>query len=125
MRCGNHNPVGWSTITAADGVAMLILRIKDVSLPITVRQMNALRALQRKDPDLGELATAIALAFDASTIENPEMARLILEKTCRRIVAGQPGSHEAMIDHLKAFGNLNCLTPAEVSEFTERVRKLA
>ena len=34
-----------------------------MSLPITARQMNALRALQRKDPDLGELATAIALAF--------------------------------------------------------------
>ncbi|MBJ2226813.1 hypothetical protein [Pseudomonas sp. MF7451] len=96
-----------------------------MSLPITARQMNALRALQCKDPDLGELATAIALAFDASTIENPQMARLILEKTCRRIVAGQPGSHEAMIDHLKTFGNLNCLTPAQVSEFTERVRKLA
>lgn len=59
-------------------------------LPITTRQMNALRALQRTDPDLGELATATALAFDSSTIENPQMVRRILEKTCRRIVVRPP-----------------------------------
>ncbi|OBS35058.1 hypothetical protein A9K81_09645 [Pseudomonas syringae pv. syringae] len=29
------------------------------------------------------------------SIESPELARLILEKTCRRIVAGQPGSRAA------------------------------
>lgn len=94
-----------------------------MSLPITARQMNALRALQRKAPDLGELATAIALAFDATMIENPQMARLILEKTCRRMVAQEPGSEEAMILHLVTFGKLNCLTPAQVSDFTDRVRK--
>jgi hypothetical protein len=96
-----------------------------VSLPITARQLNALRALQRTDPNLGELATAIALAFDPTTIENPQMARLILEKTCRRIVAGQPGSREAMIQHLETFGNLNCLSPEQVTEFTDRIKKLA
>jgi len=94
-----------------------------VSLPITARQMTALRALQRKDPDLGELAVAIAQAFDASRVENPELARLILEKTCRRMVAQEPGSQEAMIQHLVTFGNLNCLTPAQVNHFTERVRR--
>ncbi|MBP2872897.1 MULTISPECIES: hypothetical protein [Pseudomonas] len=94
-----------------------------MSLPITARQMNALRALQRKDPDLGELATAIALAFDATMIENPHMARLILEKTCRRMVAKEPGSQEAMIQHLVTFGKLNCLTPTQVSDFTDRVRR--
>ncbi|RMQ96159.1 hypothetical protein ALP94_02600 [Pseudomonas savastanoi pv. glycinea] len=96
-----------------------------VSLPITARQLNALRALQRVDPDLGELATAIALAFDPSNIENPQLARLILEKTCRRIVAGEPGSHEAMILHLERFGELNCLSPVQVTDFTDRIRKLA
>lgn len=96
-----------------------------MSLPITARQMNALRALQRNYPDLGELATAIALAFDPSAIDNPQLARLILEKTCRRIVVGQPGSHDAMIQHLQTFGELNCLSPAQVSEFTDRIRKLA
>lgn len=96
-----------------------------MSLPITVRQMNAIRALQRTDPDLGELATAIALAFNASMIENPQMARLILEKTCRRMIARQPGSHAAMIQHLVTFGDLNCLTPEQVSSFTERVRRHA
>ncbi len=96
-----------------------------MSLPITARQMNALRALQRTDPELGELATAIALAFDASTIENPQLARLILEKTCRRIVAGQEGSHDAMIQHLETFGELNCLSPAQVTDFTDRIRKHA
>ena len=94
-----------------------------MSLPITARQMNALRALQRKDTDLGELATAIALAFDATKIENPQMARLILEKTCLRMIARQPGSHEVMIQHLATFGELNCLTSAQVSDFIDRVRR--
>nr|WP_240350519.1 hypothetical protein [Pseudomonas viridiflava] len=76
-------------------------------------------------PHLGELATAVALAFDASTIDNPELARLLLEKTCRRIVAGEPGSHEAMILHLERLGELNCLSPAQVTDFTDRIRKLA
>lgn len=94
-----------------------------MSLPITTRQMTALRALRRKDPDLGELATAIALAFDGSMIENPQMARLILEKTCRHMLAQEPDSQEAMIQHLATFGKLNCLTPAQVSDFTDRVRR--
>jgi hypothetical protein len=96
-----------------------------VSLPITARQMNALRALQKADPDLGELASAVALAFDASKIDNPELARLILEKTCRRILAGQPGSHEAMVLHLEHFGSLECLSPQQVVEFSERIQRLS
>nr|WP_262416696.1 hypothetical protein [Pseudomonas sp. P867] len=85
--------------------------------------MNALKALQREDPDLGELAIAIAQAFDATRVENPELAALILDKTCRRMVAQEPGSQEAMIRHLVTFGKLNCLTPAQVNDFTERVRR--
>ena len=96
-----------------------------VSLPITARQLNALRALHRVNPDLGDLASAVALAFDASTIDNPELARLILEKTCRRIVIGQAGSQQAMIQHLEQFGSLECLSPQQVHEFSERIRKLA
>lgn len=61
-----------------------------MSLPITARQMNALKALQREDPDLGELAIAIAQAFDATRVENPELAALILDKTCRRMVPVSP-----------------------------------
>lgn len=96
-----------------------------MSLPITARQMNALRALQQNHPSLGELATAIALAFDASKVENPELARLILEKTCRRIVTQQEGSHEALIQHLEHFAALECLSHQQVSDFTKRIRKLA
>lgn len=96
-----------------------------VSLPITARQLNALRALQRTLPELGELAMSITLAFDASRIDSPELARLILEKTCRRMVAGEPGSHDAMIEHLEIFGDLNCLSPQQVIKFTEQIRKLA
>ncbi|AVI87882.1 hypothetical protein BTW15_19195 [Pseudomonas syringae pv. tomato] len=96
-----------------------------MSLPITARQLNALRALQRSLPELGELAMSIALAFDSSRTDNPELARLILEKTCRRMVAGDPGSHDAMIHHLETFGNLNCLSPKQVTKFTEQIRKLA
>ncbi|KPW80071.1 MULTISPECIES: hypothetical protein [Pseudomonas syringae group] len=96
-----------------------------MSLPITARQLNALRALQRALPELGELAMSITLAFDASRTDSPELARLILEKTCRRMVAGEPGSHDAMIDHLKTFGDMDCLSPQQVSKFTEQIRKLA
>ncbi|MCF5222983.1 hypothetical protein [Pseudomonas syringae] len=96
-----------------------------MSLPITARQLNALRALQRALPELGELAMSITLAFDASRIDSPELARLILEKTCRRMVAGEPGSRDAMIEHLEIFGDLNCLSPQQVIKFTEQIRKLA
>ncbi|MEE4106308.1 hypothetical protein V2I78_19735 [Pseudomonas viridiflava] len=96
-----------------------------MSLPITARQMNALRALQDTAPELAELASSIALAFNASAVENPHMARLIIETTCRRILARQPGSHEVMIQHLETFGELNCLSPEQVNEFTTRLRALA
>lgn len=96
-----------------------------MSLPITARQLNALRALQHTHPDLGDLATAVALAFDASKIDNPALARLILEKTCRRIVLNQAGSHEALIQHLQHFAQLNCLSLHQVSDFIDRIRKLA
>lgn len=95
-----------------------------MSLPINARQLNALRALHQAHPDLGALASAIALAFDASTIDNPQLARLILEKTCRRIVTGQPGSPQALIEHLKHFGDLKCLTPAQVAQFSAEIRRL-
>lgn len=95
-----------------------------MSLPITARQMRALRALHQTHPDLGELATAIALAFDPSKIDNPEMARLILEKTCRRIVIGQAGSHTALIEHLERFGNLQCLSVDQVSEFKAKIMEI-
>ncbi|AVB18112.1 hypothetical protein BKM20_19710 [Pseudomonas avellanae] len=65
------------------------------------------------------------MAFDASAVDNPHMARLIIEKTCRRILDRQPGSHEAMIRHLETFRELNCLSPEQVSEFTTRLRELA
>nr|WP_256585244.1 hypothetical protein [Pseudomonas sp. Irchel 3H9] len=68
-----------------------------MSLPITARQMNALKALKREDHDLGELAIAIAQDLDAAKVENPELAALIQDKTCRRMVARDPGSQEAMI----------------------------
>ncbi|WP_024681391.1 hypothetical protein [Pseudomonas syringae] len=96
-----------------------------MSLPVNARQMNALRALQDTAPELAELASAIALAFDASAVDNPHIARLIIEKTCRRILDRQPGSYEAMIRHLETFGELNCLSPEQVSGFTNRLRALA
>ncbi|EPM66687.1 hypothetical protein A584_24822 [Pseudomonas syringae pv. theae ICMP 3923] len=69
--------------------------------------MNDLRSLQDTAPELAELASTIALAFNASAVENPHMSRLIIEPTCR-ILARQPGSQEAMIQHLETFGELNC-----------------
>jgi hypothetical protein len=86
--------------------------------------MNALRALQRRNPDLGELAAAIALAFDASTLDNPELARAILEVTCRRIVSGDPIARTALIDHLERFREMGCLSQQQVNQFSEQVRKL-
>ncbi|MGQ3824289.1 hypothetical protein [Pseudomonas alliivorans] len=93
-------------------------------LPITARQLTALRALQLDVPELGELAMSIALAFNVSRTDNPQLARLILESACRRVAAGDPGSHDAMIHHLKVFGDLNCLSPQQVIKFTEQIRKL-
>ncbi|MCH5537446.1 hypothetical protein [Pseudomonas savastanoi] len=52
------------------------------------------------------------------------MARLIIETTWRRILARQPGSHEVMIQHLETFGELNCLSPEQTSEFTTRLQAL-
>ncbi|OCW24991.1 hypothetical protein [Pseudomonas sp. S3E12] len=94
-----------------------------MSRPITARQMNALKELQREDPDLGELAIAIAQVFDATRVENTELAALILDKTCRRMGAREPGSQEAMIQHLATFGKLNYLTPTQVSDFTDRISR--
>lgn len=96
-----------------------------MSLPITARQMNALRAMQDTAPELAELASSIALAFDASAVENPHMARLIIDTTCRRILDREVGSHAVMIQHLEAFGKLNCLSPEQVNEFTARLLVLA
>ncbi|WP_116866249.1 hypothetical protein [Pseudomonas syringae] len=96
-----------------------------MSLPITARQMNALSTLQGTAAVLSGQASEISLAFDPSAIENPQMARLIIEKTCRRILDPKPGSHEAMIQHLESFGELNCSSPEQVSEFTNRLRALA
>lgn len=95
-----------------------------MSLPINARQLKALRALHQAHPDLGALASAIALAFDASTIDNPQLARLILEKTCRRIVSGQPSSQLALIQHLEHFGELKCLTPEQVVHFSAEIHRL-
>jgi hypothetical protein len=89
-----------------------------------VPPMTELRALQQADPDLGELAAAIVLAFDASLVDKPHLARIILQNSCRRIVADQPGSHEVLIQHLESFGNLNCLSPAQVTDLTDRIRKM-
>lgn len=96
-----------------------------MSLPITARQLTALRALQQADPDLGELAASIALAFDASQIDNPQLARIILQNTCRRIAADQPGGAEALIQHLETFGHLNCLSSTQVTDFTDRIKKMS
>lgn len=96
-----------------------------MSLPITARQRNALLALQRVEPDLGQLAADVALAFDASKIDNPELARLILEKTCRRIVAKQAGSREALVKHLEHFGSLGCLSQSDVVQFSEQIAKVS
>lgn len=53
------------------------------------------------------------------------MARLIIETTYRRILARQHGSHEVMIQHLENFGQLNYLSPEQVTGFTNRLRALA
>ena len=95
-----------------------------MSLPITARQMLALKALQHSHPELADLASAIALAFDETKIENPHMARLILEKTCRRIVSGQPGCYDALEQHLRSFARLECLSPESMTEINQRIRKL-
>ncbi|WPP02456.1 hypothetical protein SFA35_25145 (plasmid) [Pseudomonas sp. HR96] len=95
-----------------------------MSLPLTARQLSTLRALHQSHPALGELVSAVALAFDASKTDNPQLARLILEQSCRRVAAGQPDSLEVLIKHLQHFGYLGCLSAAQVTRFSESISKL-
>lgn len=95
-----------------------------MSLPLTARQLSTLRALHRSHPALGELVSAVALAFDASKTDNPQLARLILEQACRRVAAGQPDSREVLIRHLQHFGYLGCLSAAQVKHFSDCALKL-
>lgn len=85
-----------------------------MSLPITARQLNALRALQQVSPDLGELATAVALAFDGSKIDHPHLAHLVLDKTCRRILAREERSQEALVQHLEHFAALRWISQSRL-----------
>lgn len=94
-------------------------------LPITAAQLRAFRALQTANPALGELASAVVLAFDTSRIDNPQLARLILERTCRRIVTGQEGSHEVLIRHREHFGTRGCLSASQVVEFSDGLHRMA
>lgn len=95
-----------------------------MSLPITTKQQRSLRLLQVSHPELGFLAVDIAQEFDASAIDNPELARVILEKTCRRIIAGEAGALEVMIQHIKHFGALNCLSSKQVAGYVQQLRNM-
>jgi hypothetical protein len=93
-------------------------------LPITSRQRAALRQLRRAYPKLAALAAGVEQAFDSSKVENPEMARVILDVTCQRISRGDPLAGDALIQHLEHFGSLGCFGPEQLAEFLDQVRKL-
>lgn len=95
-----------------------------MTLPITQKQQADLRLMRRSHPVLAKLATAVAIAFEPSQIDNPEMARVILDVTCRRIIAGDQAAKDALIGHLEYFGKLNCLTPTQFTEFIQTIREL-
>lgn len=93
-------------------------------LPITSRQRAALRQLRRTDPQLAALAMGIAQTFDSSKVENPEMARVILDVTCQRISRGDPLAGDALIHHLEHFDSLGCFGPGQLADFLHQVHTL-
>lgn len=93
-------------------------------LPITSRQRAALRRLRRTHPELAMLATSIERAFDPSKVDNPEMARVILDVTFRRIIDGDPLAYEALLKHLEHFGNLRCFVAEQLVYFVDQAYQL-
>jgi hypothetical protein len=92
-----------------------------MSLPITMSQFKTLRNLRHTHPQLGMLAADIALAFDASSSCNSKLVRLILENCCQRIVSAQPGSHRAMIHHLRHFHQTGSISSKSLKDFISRI----
>lgn len=93
-------------------------------LPITTAQTIRLRRLRQSHPELGALAEAVAYGFDAEAIDNPELARAILEVVCRRIVAGEPNACETLVTHLVNFEQMGCLSAQQLAGFCEQIRAL-
>jgi hypothetical protein len=93
-------------------------------LPITSRQRAALRRLRGTHPKLAALAIGIEQAFDSSKVENPEIARVILDVTCQRVSRGDPLAGDALIQHLEHFGSLGCFGPEQLADFLDQVQKL-
>lgn len=93
-------------------------------LPITSRQRAALRQLRKTHPQLAVLAADVEKAFDSSKVENPEMARVILDVTCQRVSRGDPLAGDALIQHLEHFGSLGCFGQEQLAGFLDQVQKL-
>lgn len=70
------------------------------------------------------LATSIEQAFDPSKVDNPEMARVILDVTFRRIIDGDPMAYEALLQHLEHFGNLRCFVAEQLVYFVDQAYQL-
>ena len=90
-------------------------------LPISSRQLATLRQLRRTHPTLATLAINVAHAFDSAKVDNPEIACVILEVTCRRIVSGDPMACEALLRHLGHFSYLDCFSSERLREFENQV----
>jgi hypothetical protein len=95
-----------------------------VPLPITARQRAALRQLRRTHPLLAALAVAVEQSFDSSKIDNPEIARVILDVTCQRIVRGDPLAADALVRHLDHFSSLDCFGPDQLADFLDQIHRL-
>ncbi|RMS73416.1 MULTISPECIES: hypothetical protein [Pseudomonas syringae group] len=90
-------------------------------LPTTPKHEATLRLLRHGHTALADLSVAIDNAFDVSACENPELARLILDELCLRLIAGDATARPALIAQIKHFGTLKCLSPSLVCAFTSAV----
>jgi hypothetical protein len=92
-----------------------------VPLSLIHNQQLDLRLLQRSHRELAQIVTTIIENFDSGAIDNPQLAGLILEKTCRRIVANEKNASAVLIQHLELFGSMGCLSVKLVTDLIDRI----
>lgn len=95
-----------------------------MSLPLTKPQFDSLASLCDEHLDLGMLACEICERFDQRTVDNPELATLMVVVLCRRIADNEYQAHEALGRHLASFGEIGALNAADLGYLVEKMNSL-
>ena len=97
---------------------------RTVSLPLTKPQFDSLAALCEEHTDLGVLACEICERFDQRTVDNPELATLMIVALCRRIADKEYQACEALSRSLTSFREMGALNAGDLEYLTERMLSL-